>query len=64
MVFLRLRKGYRITNDRGKTGIITEFGYKNGERVISFGGTEGSAPGWCYRQQITSVHKKDGTKIY
>ena len=61
---MRLRKGYKITNDRGKTGIITDFGYKNGDRTISFDGIEGSTPGWCYREQIISVYKPDGTKVY
>ncbi len=61
---MRLRNGYKITNDRGKIGVITAFGSKNGRRVVVFDGVEGSAPGWCYREQITAVHKPEGTKIY
>jgi hypothetical protein len=61
---MRLRKGYKIENDRGRVGIITEFGYKNGHKVVCFDGIEGSFDGWCYREQITKVYKPDGTKIY
>lgn len=42
-------------------GIITEFDYKNGQKVISF---EGNPPGWCYREQITEVYKPNGERIY
>lgn len=60
---MRLRKGYKIANDRGKRGIITGFSSKNGHRVISFDGIEGNTDGWCYREQITHVYKPNGDKI-
>ncbi|MDF2800787.1 MAG: hypothetical protein K0S61_690 [Anaerocolumna sp.] len=60
---MNLRKGYKIVNDRGKTGIITEFSFKNKERVIGFEGIDNS-DGWCYRNQILEVYKQNGERIY
>lgn len=63
MINVRLRKGYKIVNDRGRIGLITEFGWKNGERTISFDGIEGTQSGWCYRSQILEVYKPNGEKV-
>lgn len=61
---MHLRKGYKIKNDRGKIGVITEFDSKNGQQVVSFDGVEGSLDGWCYRSQILEVYKKNGERLY
>lgn len=61
---MRLLKGYRIVNNMGRSGVITELDYKNGQRVVSFENKETGVGWWCYKEQITEMYKPDGTKVY
>lgn len=61
---MRLRKGYKIVNDRGQVGIIDGFDSKNSRCIVSYEGVEGSSPRWCYREQIIEAYKPNGKRIY
>ena len=50
---MKLRKGYRIKINK-REGIITDFGWKNRHRTISYE-TDDRIPYWGYKENIQEV---------